>query len=61
MLPVPRRVLVLHDDGRWYAATLLDAYLDGDGWRAVVRYSTEPGSQYLRGVSYDALRPAKSV
>lgn len=43
LLPAPRPVLVIHDEGRWYAATLLDAYRSSTGWRAVVRYSVEPG------------------
>lgn len=61
MLPVPRRVLVLHDDGRWYGGTLLDAYRDGDGWRAVVRYTHGAGLAVPAGVSYDELRPVAAA
>jgi hypothetical protein len=50
-------VLALHDNGRWYIATLLDAWRRADGWRAVVRYSIAPRWQYVRAVSYDELRP----
>lgn len=46
----PRRVLVRHDDGRWYTG-----WQDGwvrwpGGWRASVRYSTAPGEQYVRSL-----------
>ncbi len=51
-------MLVFHDDGCWYAATLLDAYRIATGWRAVVRYSVAPGMQFQRGVWYDELRPS---
>jgi hypothetical protein len=57
LLPAPRPVLVIHDDGRWYAAALLDAYRRATGWRAVVRYSVAPETQFQRAVSYDDLRP----
>ncbi len=32
-------VQVLHDDGRWYVAALLDQHRSGGRWRAVVRYT----------------------
>jgi hypothetical protein len=47
----------VNHDGAWYTATLLDAWRGADGWRAVVRYSTAPGWQYVRAVSYDEVRP----
>lgn len=58
VLPVPRPVLVRHDDGQWYPGKLLHAYLAATGWRAVVRYSTAPGAQYERGVAYEDLHNA---
>ncbi len=43
-------ILVPHDDGRWYRATLLGQHRDrSDGhWRCGVRYYVGPGQQYQR-------------
>jgi hypothetical protein len=51
-------VLAPHDDGRMYPAELLDQYRGRDGsWRVVVRYSTEPGSTYIRAEPAERCRP----
>ncbi|MEP6762389.1 MAG: hypothetical protein ABJA93_13620 [Sporichthyaceae bacterium] len=52
-----RYVQVLHGNGRWYEARLLDQHRSGGRWRAVVRYTVAPGMQYERGVWADELRP----
>lgn len=57
-LPPATHVQVLHDDGQWYEADLLDQHRSGDRWRAVVRYSVAPGLRYQRGMWADELRPA---
>jgi hypothetical protein len=52
------RVLAPHDDGRMYPAELLDQYRGRDGsWRVVVRFTTEPGSTYIRAEPADRCRP----
>ena len=51
-------VHVLHDDGRWYEAELLDQHRSGGRWRAVVRYTVAPGMRYGRGEWADELRRA---
>ena len=50
-------VQVLHDDGRWYVAELLDQHRAGGRWRAVVRYLVAPGMRYVRGEWAADLRP----
>ena len=54
-------VLVLHDDGQWYRAELLDQHRSGGRWRAVVRYSVAPGMQYMRGEWADEVRAAPDI
>jgi hypothetical protein len=47
----PRMVQVLHDDGRWYRASQFEWVRWPTGeWRAGIRYTTAPGSTYLRSV-----------
>ena len=45
-------VEVLHDDGRWYVATLMGQHRDRTtgAWRCGVRYYTAPGATYQRVV-----------
>lgn len=53
------RILVPHDDGRWYEATLLGQHrssVDGS-WRVGVRYYTAPGFQYQRVLPATDCRP----
>ena len=59
MRPV-KYVQVLHDDGRWYEAELLDQHRTGGRWRAVVRYSVAPGMRYMRGEWAEELREVES-
>jgi hypothetical protein len=48
----PRDVLVEHDDGNWYPGSQFEWVRWPTGeWRAGVRYTTEPGSNYVRSVS----------
>jgi hypothetical protein len=54
-------VQVLHDDGRWYVAELLDQHRSQGRWRAVVRYTVAPGMRYQRGLWTDDLRPAPAT
>jgi hypothetical protein len=49
-------VRVLHDDGRWYEAELLDQHRSRGRWRVVVRYSVAPGMRYVRREWADELR-----
>lgn len=51
---------VLHDDGRWYGGQLLDQYRQDDGWWCVVRFSTEPGSQFQYAVPAERCREPNS-
>jgi hypothetical protein len=51
-----KHVQVLHDDGRWYVAELLDQHRSGGRWRAVVRYSVAPGMRYVRAEWADEFR-----
>src|SRR3954447_10125358 len=52
------QILVPHDDGCWYRATLLGRHRDrADGhWRAGVRYYVGPGQQYQRVLRADDCR-----
>ncbi len=52
-------VLAPHDDGHFRLAALLDQYRSrSDGtWRVVVRYSTAPGSTYVRAMPAADCRP----
>lgn len=54
----PTYVEVLHDDGRWWPAQLLDQYRDrtNGAWRVVVTYVTEPVSTYIRALPADRCR-----
>lgn len=55
----PRPVLVLHDDGAWYTGFQDGWIRRGDGtWRASVRYTTAPGSQFDRAMPASRVRPA---
>ena len=49
-------VQVLHDDGRWYLAELLDQHRSGGRWPAVVWYTVASGMRYQR-----ASRPTSYV
>ena len=52
-----KEVLVLHDDGRWWPADLLDQRQQPDGsWRCSVGYSTGPGQSYRRSVPATQVR-----
>ena len=55
-----KSVLAPHDDGRWYAADLLDQYRAraGGEWRVVVTYSAAPGMRYIRAMPADECRRA---
>jgi hypothetical protein len=54
-------LLYRHDDGRWYRALLIQQIRSGPQrrWRVLVRYTTEPGYQYMRPewADSDRLRP----
>jgi hypothetical protein len=55
------QVLVPHDDGRWWRATVLAQYrstLEPGRWRVTVRYSVELGATYQRTLWADDCRPA---
>lgn len=47
----PRKVLVLHDDGRWYTGMCEGwvAWPDGT-WRASCEWTVSPGEKYVRSV-----------
>jgi hypothetical protein len=52
-------LLVLHDDGRWWLATLLAQYrstLVPGRWKVTVRYSVEVGATYQRTLWADDCR-----
>lgn len=46
----PRKVLVRHDDGRWYTGWCEGWTRWEDGWRASCTYTVAPGAQYVRAV-----------
>jgi hypothetical protein len=49
-------VQVLHDDGCWYRGAQFEWVRWPTGqWRAGIRYTTSPGSTYLRSVPADQL------
>jgi hypothetical protein len=53
-------VLVPHEDGRWWRATLLAQYrstLEPGRWKVTVRYSVELGATYQRTLWADDCLP----
>jgi hypothetical protein len=57
MRPATVQVLAPHA-GCWWSADVLDQYRSRDDghWRAVVRFTTEPGSTYVLAMPADQCR-----